>query len=446
MTSPTNSPPSIEGSSAKGVDATQPVDGISATKDEDQLYNPYVDLSRGTNLCSMETDFHLTDTQCLLCLSTFFILYAIFEAGFRQPSLPQPPSHITSYLLMVGWGIMLVLKLVSLWIGTFIAVSTKSGASHWYKRSGFGIHAAIFFSAATVSGAFGGLLAAAISDTNGVDCRPAFIMEGLVTVVVTAISFWIIVDFPDDAKFSTEMERTVVTRRLRGDNQCSAVGEKFKWKYTNSLTEWKTYVAVLIRHFAFFFSLFLSSIIRKEQCHTGPSYKAIPANLTTVPVYFVACISTRAIGLLVDWYGQSRIIQPIPASWYNIPTASCRAELSYFVYIPYMIARVWVSNNVQGSYKRSVSLAMVISWGNTQGAVSSNIYCANQTPWCPSGGERVLMYIVAGLIATWSSIIEGWNGGSAGNARYSRREEGEGRLDWSGYRRTPIQRDVRMRG
>ncbi|KAI6094382.1 hypothetical protein EDD16DRAFT_1699031 [Pisolithus croceorrhizus] len=366
MTSPTNSPPSIEGSSAKGVDATQPVDGISATKDEDQLYNPYVDLSRGTNLCSMETDFHLTDTQCLLCLSTFFILYAIFEAGFRQPSLPQPPSHITSYLLMVGWGIMLVLKLVSLWIGI-----------HWYKRSGFGIHAAIFFSAATVSGAFGGLLAAAISDTNGVDCRPAFIMEGLVTVVVTAISFWIIVDFPDDAKFSTEMERTVVTRRLRGDNQCSAVGEKFKWKYTNSLTEWKTYVAVLIRHFAFFFSLFLSSIIRKEQCHTGPSYKAIPANLTTVPVYFVACISTRAIGLLVDWYGQSRIIQPIPASWYNIPTASCRAELT-------LIAGL-----------------TPICRGNTQGAVSSNIYCANQTPWCPSGGERVLMYIVAGLIATW---------------------------------------------
>jgi len=29
----------------------------------------------------------------------------------------------------------------------------------WYKRSEFGIRAAIFFSAATVSGAFGGLLA-----------------------------------------------------------------------------------------------------------------------------------------------------------------------------------------------------------------------------------------------------------------------------------------------
>lgn len=31
--------------------------------------------------------------------------------------------------------------------------------SSWYKRSEFGIRAALFFSAATVSGAFGGLLA-----------------------------------------------------------------------------------------------------------------------------------------------------------------------------------------------------------------------------------------------------------------------------------------------
>jgi len=31
--------------------------------------------------------------------------------------------------------------------------------SSWYKRSEFGVRAAIFFSAATVSGAFGGLLA-----------------------------------------------------------------------------------------------------------------------------------------------------------------------------------------------------------------------------------------------------------------------------------------------
>lgn len=40
--------------------------------------------------------------------------------------------------------------------------------SCWYKRNEFGIRAAIFFSAAAVSGSFGGLLAAAIGKMSGV--------------------------------------------------------------------------------------------------------------------------------------------------------------------------------------------------------------------------------------------------------------------------------------
>ena len=40
--------------------------------------------------------------------------------------------------------------------------------SCWYKRNEFGIRAAIFFSAAAVSGSFGGLLAAAIGKMDGI--------------------------------------------------------------------------------------------------------------------------------------------------------------------------------------------------------------------------------------------------------------------------------------
>jgi MFS family permease len=40
--------------------------------------------------------------------------------------------------------------------------------SCWYKRSEFGIRAAIFFSAAALAGSFGGLLAAAIAKMDGI--------------------------------------------------------------------------------------------------------------------------------------------------------------------------------------------------------------------------------------------------------------------------------------
>ena len=70
-----------------------------------------------------------------------------------------------------------------------------------------------------------------------------FILEGLLTVIAGAMSFWIIQDFPDTAKFLTEAERTVVIRRLQQDDQFSAAGEKLKMKYIwQSLMDWKTWI------------------------------------------------------------------------------------------------------------------------------------------------------------------------------------------------------------
>ena len=91
------------------------------------------------------------------------------------------------------------------------------------------------------------LLQAAISNMDGVGGKPAwawiFILEGLLTVVAGAMSFWIIQDFPDTAKFLTEAERTVVIRRLQQDDQFSAAGEKLKWRYlVQSLRDWKTWL------------------------------------------------------------------------------------------------------------------------------------------------------------------------------------------------------------
>jgi hypothetical protein len=73
--------------------------------------------------------------------------------------------------------------------------------------------------------------------------RPISIIEGLATIVAGALSFWIIQDFPDTAKFLNETERTFVIRRLQTDDQFSAGGEKLRWKYiTQSLLDWKTWI------------------------------------------------------------------------------------------------------------------------------------------------------------------------------------------------------------
>ncbi len=59
---------------------------------------------------------------------------------------------------------------------------------------------ALFFSAATAAGAFGGLLAYGIGKMSGVAGRGGwswiFILEGLLTLIVAFVAYWAISDYP----------------------------------------------------------------------------------------------------------------------------------------------------------------------------------------------------------------------------------------------------------
>jgi MFS family permease len=147
--------------------------------------------------------------------------------------------------------------------------------SCWYKRSEFGIRIAIFFSAAAVAGSFGGLLAAAIANMQGIGGKPGwawiFILEGLATIVVGVISIWIVQDFPTEAKFLSEPDRQRVLRRLALDKQASAKQEAWKMEYIwASLTDWKTWTGVMIGigcvvplySFALFVPTIISDLVR----------------------------------------------------------------------------------------------------------------------------------------------------------------------------------------
>ncbi|KAL8287660.1 hypothetical protein RQP46_003518 [Phenoliferia psychrophenolica] len=342
-------------------------------------------------LYGLEQDLRLTDQQYLITLAVFFISYAVFEVP-SNVLLKLSNGFVTNYggLLAVRWFLGVTEA------GLFPGVNYY--LSCWYKREEFGLRAAVFFSAATVSGAFGGLISAGIgSGMQHVGGQPAwawiFILEGLVTIVIGVLSFWMVVDF------LTPKERDMVVRRLQEDEQFSAAGEGFQWKsIIDSLRDWRTWVGMGaymgVDGPLYAFSLFTPSIVS-----------------ALVPIYVWACILTIGVGFMADRYKTrikfNMIFLTLGAAGYIILIASRNAALSYFaIYlaasgifplIPNTVALI--ANNVEGSYKRSVSLAMVISWGNINGAVSSNIYRANQKPWYPLGHGIVLVYIVIGMVS-----------------------------------------------
>lgn len=147
--------------------------------------------------------------------------------------------------------------------------------SCWYKRSELGIRLAIFVSAASLAGSFGGLLAAAIAKMDGIGGKPGwawiFIIEGLVTVVLGIISFWMVYDFPDKASFLTATDRKRVLRRLALDQQASSRAESWTRMYVwATLSDWKLYVGALTYAGAgapiYAFSLFVPTVIKELVC------------------------------------------------------------------------------------------------------------------------------------------------------------------------------------
>jgi hypothetical protein len=129
-------------------------------------------------------------------------------------------------------------------------------------------------------------LAAAIALMKGVGGKPGwawiFILEGLATIIVGAVSYWMVHDFPDEAKFLNPQDRARVIRRLKLDNQSSAEHEEFKMSYFwASVKDWKTYAFAVVYMGCdgalYAFSLFLPSIIAQL------GYTATKANLLSVP-------------------------------------------------------------------------------------------------------------------------------------------------------------------
>lgn len=95
----------------------------------------------------------------------------------------------------------------------------------------------VFYCAAPLSGAFGGLLATGLAEIefHGYNGWPwIFFVEGSLTIVVAIAAFFFLPDTPGKAKFLSEEEQWYIVHVLRADLQGAAQSdkiddEKFSW-------------------------------------------------------------------------------------------------------------------------------------------------------------------------------------------------------------------------
>lgn len=395
-------------------------------------------LDRGNignaKVAGMTKELRLTDGQYNLALTVFFITYSLFEVPSNVVLKMIRPSLWIS-ILVVSWGVVMTLQGIVQGFHGLIITRLMLGLAEagffpaatyllttWYCRFELQTRLAVFYSAASVSGAFSGLLAFAIENMDGVaglgGWRWIFILEGIVTVLVGCTLRWTLPDSPEMASFLTPAEKEFINRRLKQDTGTSAgqvhTLEGYKWAYLKSaFTEWKIFLAVIIWWgntiplYSFTYSA--PTII------LGLSYSAAHAQLLTIPIYFVGMCSTIFFSYMADKH-QTRwpfIIGPysvaiigfigllaIPHPRFPGLTYAFLFAIPAGVYPPLTCILAWMGNNLAPSWKRAPGMAFLISMGNLGGLVGSNIYLENQKPHYWLGCGFCLGILLAAVMST----------------------------------------------
>ncbi|EAU90942.1 phthalate transporter [Coprinopsis cinerea okayama7 len=350
-------------------------------------------------IAGMAHDLKLDGLKYNVIAAVFFIPYALAEVPSNVClKLFRPSRWIPS--IMVAWGLVMTLMcLCKTYEGLIVARVflglTEAGLfpgitfylSLWYRRKDMSQRIAIFFSAATIAGAFGGLLAYAIEHMEGIGglygWQWIFCLEGMATVVFAFLSYFFMYDCPEDASFLTPRERKIVVTMLKEDKQ--GLATDFKMDYVwQAMKDRKTYLQVgiytglLVPVYAI--SLFTPTIVNEL------GFDAAVSQLLTVPPFFCGCVATLIIGILSDKYHKRGPFVVVGCSisliGYIILISQNTVAGSYVgavlaatgVYPCVPVTLAWAGSNSGGDMRRGVALAMVIGFGNLGGICSSFIY------------------------------------------------------------------------
>jgi MFS family permease len=163
-------------------------------------------------LFGLEASLHMKGLDYNVALAAFFPTYVLAEVPSNMMLKRFGASFWLTFLMVVWAIIVLAMGFVQNFSGLLAArifLGLAEGGlfpgvsfyiSNWYRRHECGYRFSLFFSAATAAGAFGGLLAAAIGKMAGLGGRTGwswiFIIEGLLTLVVAAFAYFVIVDSP----------------------------------------------------------------------------------------------------------------------------------------------------------------------------------------------------------------------------------------------------------
>ncbi|SPQ27094.1 93eb8585-546c-47ac-a2d5-276a84ca467d [Thermothielavioides terrestris] len=343
-------------------------------------------------------------------LSIFYIVYLLVEVP-SNILLKRIGGRFYLPLLVCGFGLVSLctafvrnfqgLMVARVFLGIFEGGAMPGMAfylSCFYKRNELLFRMGIYVSAASIAGAFGGLLATGLSRVPEWGAASArihtwrniFFFEGLVTMLVgLAAPVWLPTT-PADAYFLTPRQRRIAAERLAREHKADPA-EKVTWEdvrrgifcihnYTCALGFFLINITVQG------LSVFMPTILNDL------GWTNTDAQLYSVPPYVAACLVAIAVAYLSDkthqrgvWLAAFSCLAIVGFAilrWVEQP--NLRYMAVYFVTVgafpggPGFLS--WAMNNSAGPAVRAVTSGYVVTLGTIGGIVATWTYVQGDAP------------------------------------------------------------------
>ncbi|KAF9067838.1 major facilitator superfamily domain-containing protein [Rhodocollybia butyracea] len=353
-------------------------------------------------VAGLQKDLGMTDSQYSIYHTSVLSSPPIFFLRKIGPRFLMPS-------LLTLWGLMVALQgLVTSFAGLVVVrafLGLVEGPmfpgivlylSSFYTRDELAFRVAIFFSSASLSGAFSGLLAAAIINMDGLAGRPGwawiFILEGIFSSLMGILGFFLIPSSPEELKFSTPAMRELLVRRLAKDKPSSSTNQDH-FSFKEVFRSLKSPHVLLV--FALFYmegtilygqALFLPSIVGEL------GFNPDKTQLLSVGPFAGGFFVTLGIALWSDRMKSRSIATAVviclSIAGFAIYLGSDNKFTRYgslFLTVPGVYASVppvaaWMSNNSEPHYRRATSIAIGFVATNAGGITSTWLFPTKDSP------------------------------------------------------------------
>ena len=377
----------------------------------------------------MGKDLNLKDNEYGNAVSLLYVTYVVFETPVALSIKYLGPKYLLSvtYLLFgicclctsfaVDYHSLLACRML---VGLFESSTIPSIdviLSMLYTRGEMAKRCSVVYSAAAISGAFGGLLAFGLLHMDGVanwqGWRWLFAVEGGLSILGFPVLIILLPHDPRNAWWLSEKEKAILSVRLEKYDDFHQ-DEKFSFKEVGrAFRDLNFYLFCSYQICAdvtmFGISTFLPSIIK------GMGFTSYSTQLMTIPIYFVSYLSFALVGYLSDRFGIRGIFLIACLSseviGYSILVSVDTLGVRYYgcimiafgLYVGSGLSLMWLNNNVAGHYKRATASGMATTIGNIGGVIVGQIYTSDTAPRYFKGLKITLGLTCGGIL--FSSLI-----------------------------------------